>query len=503
MQLSVTVEQAHIGDTILEPVLSTEGALLTKKGHIIDARTIRLFKQMGIGIIKIEREVEKSPEETILLKLVELKNITLGDIIVETIFKNDNTVLINAGTIVDHDTFTIIKNNATNTMFKIQRTLAQDLSLQEHQKIERKVHVRDLRPGMVLLEPVLSKMGHIIARQDDLLDDPKIKSLVNSGVESVLVKLKVQIESTTTPTSTMSPLFDTEKVNTLLNMESLRFRFLRWARDDERLKGKLKLFENIVLELRNEENVLLGLEQISNAPLGDTLDHALEGMALASLMGMTLEYEFTTLVELAIATVLRDLGKLAVPFEVFSKKEPLTIKEKEQLFYHPLKSVKLLYAPTKLPKKVIEGIIQHHERWNGSGYPNRLKENQISEFGFIVGLVDLFCGMIAKRQYRQPFLPHVVMTFLEDRGNVLFPKRLIAIFKKAIAPYSNNVLIKLFSGEEAIVHNCDENDQLYVTVFIDKENLPVEQFETSYVSVKDVVDYRPTASSDYIRNPLL
>ncbi|HBF36734.1 MAG TPA: hypothetical protein DDW50_05380, partial [Firmicutes bacterium] len=94
---------------------------------------------------------------------------------------------------------------------------------------------------------------------------------------------------------------------------------------------------------------------------------------------------------------------------------------------------------------------QHHERFDGSGYPKGLRGYQIHEFARIAALADVYDAMSTDRIYRKRFLPHEVIEYLRDKGKILFDPELTKAFLQNIAPFPIGSLVLLNSGEKAVV----------------------------------------------------
>jgi HD-GYP domain-containing protein (c-di-GMP phosphodiesterase class II) len=103
---------------------------------------------------------------------------------------------------------------------------------------------------------------------------------------------------------------------------------------------------------------------------------------------------------LEIATLLHDIGKIGVPEKILLKPGGLTYEEFEKIRKHPYISFKIL-APGEFPAEVLTGVVQHHERIDGEGYPNGLSGEEISLEARIIEVADAFEAMVSDRPYRK------------------------------------------------------------------------------------------------------
>jgi HD-GYP domain-containing protein (c-di-GMP phosphodiesterase class II) len=127
--------------------------------------------------------------------------------------------------------------------------------------------------------------------------------------------------------------------------------------------------------------------------------HALQVALLSVRIGTALGLRPRELQTLELAAKLHDVGKLAVPRSILAKPGPLDDKEWTVVRSHPAEGARLL-APYVPSDDVLAIVRSHHERWDGAGYPEGLREEEIPLGARIVAVVDAFCAMIEPRPYR-------------------------------------------------------------------------------------------------------
>lgn len=132
------------------------------------------------------------------------------------------------------------------------------------------------------------------------------------------------------------------------------------------------------------------------------------------------------------AALLHDIGKIAIPDAILNKPDRLTDDEYEIMKTHTTAGAELLKGFTMV-EHVSEGALYHHERYDGKGYPEGLKGNDIPLYGRIIAVADTFDAMTANRVYRGALdMDHVVKELRDGRGTQFDPK-LDDIFLKLIA----------------------------------------------------------------------
>jgi len=139
---------------------------------------------------------------------------------------------------------------------------------------------------------------------------------------------------------------------------------------------------------------------------------------------------------LRIAALLHDIGKIGIPEKVLNKKTFLTDKERKYIFNHPLVGIGIL-APIPELKEVILGVKYHHERYDGNGYPFKLKGNKIPLVAAVISVADSYDAMTTDRPYKKA-LPYkdAIEEIKNNQGKQFNPKVVDAFLK---ACYNNEI----------------------------------------------------------------
>jgi len=129
------------------------------------------------------------------------------------------------------------------------------------------------------------------------------------------------------------------------------------------------------------------------------------------------------------AAWLHDLGKIAVPAAVLSKKEPLTKADWTEIRRHPVVGAEMIVALSPRLAPIAAGVRAHHERWDGSGYPDGLAGEKIPLVARIVAVADTFDAMTHRRSYRtRVFTRDEATAEIEAKAGVDFDPRVVAAF---------------------------------------------------------------------------
>ncbi|QOP41165.1 response regulator [Sulfurimonas marina] len=131
--------------------------------------------------------------------------------------------------------------------------------------------------------------------------------------------------------------------------------------------------------------------------------HNVNVCVLSVLLGRQLRMQHSQLIEIALAAVLHDIGKLNIAKEILDKPSGLQQNEIDEMQSHPIKSVELAKELGIKKREIIQGIEFHHEKLDGTGYPNYLIGSQIPTYAQILCVCDIFDALTTKRTFRENY----------------------------------------------------------------------------------------------------
>ncbi len=172
---------------------------------------------------------------------------------------------------------------------------------------------------------------------------------------------------------------------------------------------------------------------------------------LATKVGAGLGYYGNELQRLTLAGLVHDIGLFAVPQSIVAKSGKLSKDERTLIEQHPELAYQLVKKAGAKWEWLADIVRQAHERWNGAGYPNRLKGRQISEFAQIIGVVDVFDALVTPRSYRRRFFPHEAVRELMVAERAAFPREVIKALLETLSAYPLGTLVRLSTGEKGSV----------------------------------------------------
>ena len=186
-----------------------------------------------------------------------------------------------------------------------------------------------------------------------------------------------------------------------------------------------------------------------------TYAHGLQVAVYLVAFGRHLGFPRAELAQLGTIGLLLDIGKIKLPRALLEKRGRLTPEEFETVKGHVNLGLEILAVTPNWPVEVLEGIAQHHERMNGSGYPRALKAEQIGIFGRMAGIGDCFAALTKSRPYAEAVSSYEALRSITGWGGDYFHAPLTEQFVQAIGVFPVGSLVELSTGEVAVVvsHN--------------------------------------------------
>ena len=329
--------------------------------------------------------------------------------------------------------------------------------------------VTELRSGMKVGRAVKDFDGNVLIKQNVKLTSDLIDKLRGKNVFSVYIDV--------TPEEYMAKSVGQEFLldknymrcykNCFASMQNLYYGYLNTGELDKSELAEVIRAENIS-ELCDDG--AKAVTQIHNMKRdGDNIiHHALNVGILSGVMARWLNYKATQVGELVMTGLLSEIGKMKISKGILNKTEKLDEEEIAEVRKHVVYGYALLLnSPVKHLKNVLLGVLHHHERCDGSGYPSNLRGDKISDFGKIIAILDMYDAMATYRVYAKKNTPFDIINVIY--GDMLAGKldtRFAMAFMKNLLQSLNGCWVGLNDGQRAKI------------VYIDNSrvtNLPVVQ----------------------------
>ncbi|MDE5742364.1 MAG: HD-GYP domain-containing protein [Oscillospiraceae bacterium] len=182
-----------------------------------------------------------------------------------------------------------------------------------------------------------------------------------------------------------------------------------------------------------------------------TFHHSLSVAIMSIAIGMELGFKNSMLKELGLAGLLHDIGKVAVPIEIITKPDRLTKEEFDIVKMHPVHAANHFKERNLVNDNIFNGIVAHHEKLDGSGYPNHLRGAQIHPYARILAVADVYDALTSNRPYRIPNPPNEAIEFVMGGMSTHFDETVVKAFLRKVAPFPAGSKVQLSNDEVAYV----------------------------------------------------
>ena len=221
--------------------------------------------------------------------------------------------------------------------------------------------------------------------------------------------------------------------------------------------------ERITDSVFRNRDALISLSRIKNKD-DYTFQHSVSVCVLLISFCQAMGYERDVMREVGIGGLLHDIGKMMVPDHILNKPVELTAPEFTMMQSHAALGREILKQTPGVPATAIIITAQHHERYDGTGYPDRLKGNQISVFGQMASIVDVYDALTSNRVYHRGMDPVAALKKLFEWSKTHFNEELVHHFIRTIGIFPVGSLVSLKSGRIGVVVDPDNQDLLHPTV---------------------------------------
>lgn len=304
-------------------------------------------------------------------------------------------------------------------------------------------------PGMILQSPVLNNNGQLLLRKESVLTNRHIASLKLLKILTLDVKIHNKLLE--------NPFGFNYTVST--SALDIIEKFLQGS-NKFTFASLMKIIEDIVSGLTEGKIITQNLTNLCSTDIY-TYAHSVDVCMLSVSIGYMLDYSKSKLVSLGCGSLLHDIGKTEIPINLLNKPGKLTEDEFNEIKRHPKLGYDMAKKIEEIPsKESLNIILNHHEKFDGTGYPRGLRGNQISEMDVICSLADVYNAVTTDRSYRKALPPHEAYEMIMASGGGMYKYDVVTAFLKLVKPYPIGSAVKLSNGLSGIVTDI-KNDLVF------------------------------------------
>lgn len=326
--------------------------------------------------------------------------------------------------------------------------------------IKRKyMRTRQLHPGMIIDHPVVDRLGRNLIERGAALDEYQIESMIRLGIMSVYIRDGEydpdEVELSAAAQKNVERL-RTEDPNKLTLSRSVKERVsegIQYIYNNTDSPELAEATDSIASDLMDaiSENDAIAID-ISTLKMSDeyTFKHSVDVATISMILAKHLRMSRKEIYEIGVAGLLHDLGKTKVPPEILNKPDRLTDNEFEVMKQHSVFGYRMVKQLGSYNDAICLGVLQHHEKINGSGYPLGVGADQISPYAKILSVADIYDALITERPYKSAFSQRDAVEIIMSMTGELDMSAMRSFLESMIL-YPVDSIVELSNGEKARV----------------------------------------------------
>lgn len=343
------------------------------------------------------------------------------------------------------------------------------------------VEFNKLEEGMVLAKNV-EQNGRILLKKDV----PITSQLINK-MKNILFLGTVEIYDKRVETKKQNPNLLKEKQYARIQEEfqeislKLQRTFRQLMNEDGIAMNEIREFSRKIQNELNPSSIVIKNIVLYGSGVDSIYRHSVNVAALSAIIGKWLGYDKARLNSLMYAAILHDFGKTKIDRELLKKEETLTTQEFNTIKTHAQLGYKIVKDISYLDKSVMYGVLMHHERLDGSGYPLGLKDETIHPFARIIAIADVFDAMNSDRAYKRKRLPFEALQIVKNESLGKLDYEYVKIFLEHIADYYTGEEVLLNTGEKCKIIKMNINDLEKPLVLKDEDFIDLAKEKELYI----------------------
>ncbi len=303
-------------------------------------------------------------------------------------------------------------------------------------------------PEAVLAQPILGINGETLLASGVKMKQRYINRLEELGISGAFVDDPISEDL-----EVVGALSDELRSYAVKNIFTT---YSRASADEKSLRPHLmqlmRTAEMIVDEIVAHGEVMINLFDMKTYD-SYTFFHCVNVAVLSIIIATGLGFQRDELIRLTYGALLHDIGKVFVDPHIMNKPAKLTPEEFAIIRKHAedgYEYIKKNYYPD-VPESVARGVLEHHERYDGSGYPHKKHGTEITFYGRILAVSDGYDALVSDRPYRKGMFPSEVIEYIQGNCGTMFDFDIVKIFSEKVAPFPVGTCVVLSNKAVGLV----------------------------------------------------
>ena len=338
----------------------------------------------------------------------------------------------------------------------------------------KKVNVNDLKPGMYIVDVTMAWSDLLsIDKKLQIPDEETISRFKKSGFQEIFVDTsRFKSIKSETAVPTIKEAVDTESSDLqeeLKKAEQIRSEALSLAVSimNDVKEGKTLIIsqindtvEKMVDSILRNKHAMVGLSKMQQKNQY-IFEHAVNSCTLMVAFANSYGFDSDKQQELGVGAMLHDIGMMNIPSQVLNKPGKLSSFEEAELHKHVEYGYNILKDTVDIPESALEMTYQHHEKFNGLGYPLGLKNDSISLTGRMISIIDVYDAATSDRGYKKAITPSAALVEMLECSNQDFDGNLVHNFIQSVGIYPFGTLVKLKNKLVGMVVDVKSSELLH------------------------------------------
>lgn len=311
--------------------------------------------------------------------------------------------------------------------------------------VQKKISVQNLLERMVVAEDVVLTDGYVILPANTIITKRHINKLQLYNIEYVQIKTaKDNPNQNKSLVLNLELSFEDFKKDYFLRLEKIKEIFSHIH--DKMVIDLNRIFSFIkkITDSYQDHDIFHYLYQMNHEE-EHLYPHSLNLAIYCNLFGQWLNLNPTDLRDLTIAALFHDIGVLNISKEIVYKPDKL-LEEEFSIIRNHSEYGRDILANLDLPSPVVDSVLHHHERFDGSGYPTGIKNDEIPIYAKIIAITDTYDAMVSYRVYRKKYNPFLALHNLETQGFGKLDTEFLLVFIQKILMFNIGNTIELSDG---------------------------------------------------------
>jgi len=345
----------------------------------------------------------------------------------------------------------------------------------------KKVSFNQLEEGMVVAKN-LDQNGIILLKKDNIITSQMIKKMQNLYFIG-----SVEVYSKSTEKKKTKAEFEKEAQHKRIEEEfkeisfKLQKTFRQLATEDGIAMNEIREFSRKIQNELNPSSMVIKNIVLYGSGIDTIYRHGVNVAALSALLGSWIGLEKSQLNLLVYSALLHDFGKTKIDRDILKKEVPLSKNEFNLIKTHANMGYQIIKQISFLDKAVSYGVLMHHERIDGSGYPLGLKGEAIHQFAKIIAIADVFDAINSDRGYKKKKLPFEALQLVKNESLCKLDYEYVKVFLEHIVGYYTGEEVLLNTNQKCKIIQMNINNLEKPLVIIDEEFIDLEKTKDLYI----------------------